>query len=136
MRSAASARKLVSALWQLNKGDEGVFEEEEEEIGWDAAAARRCSDHRRSASLEVSAPSPCHRLLVFCGDRSWSHPHPDIDSLVQFSKISRRKSKTMKNDEEQRSWHNGHAHGQWFSDVMSNGGTVEVSSTLLIIQIE
>ncbi|KAG2658628.1 uncharacterized protein LOC120702639 isoform X2 [Panicum virgatum] len=93
-RSAASARKLVSALWQLNKGDEGVFEEEEE-IGWDAAAARRCSDQQRSASLE-------------------------------FSKISRRKSKTMKDDEEQRSWHNGHAHGQWFSDVMSNGGTVEV----------
>ena len=131
-RSAASARKLVSALWQLNKGDSGAFEEEE--IGWDAAAVRRGSDHRRSASLEVSAPSPCHRLLVFCGDRSWSRP--DVDSLVQFSKISRRKSKTMKDDEEQRSWHNGHAHGQWFSDVMSNGGTVEVSSTLLIIQIE
>jgi hypothetical protein len=54
-RSAASARKLVSALWQLNKGDGGALEEEEEEIGWDAAAARRSSDHRRSASLEVSA---------------------------------------------------------------------------------
>ncbi|KAF8686232.1 hypothetical protein HU200_043615 [Digitaria exilis] len=53
-RSAASARKLVSALWQLNKGDDGALEEEEEEgIGWDAAAARRSSDHRRSASLEV-----------------------------------------------------------------------------------
>nr|CAB3446661.1 unnamed protein product [Digitaria exilis] len=91
-RSAASARKLVSALWQLNKGDDGALEEEEEEgIGWDAAAARRSSDHRRSASLE----------------------------------ISRRKSRALKDDEEQRSWHNGHAHGQWFSDVMSNGGAVE-----------
>ncbi|KAG2651111.1 uncharacterized protein At5g41620-like [Panicum virgatum] len=89
--SAASAQKLVSALWQLNKGDGGAFEEEEE-IGWDAAAVRRGSDHRRSVSLE----------------------------------ISRRKSKTMKDDGEQRSWHDGHAHGQWFSDVMSNGGTVEV----------
>ena len=49
-RSAASARKLVSALWQLNKGDAAF----EEEIGWDAAAERRGSDHRRSASLEVS----------------------------------------------------------------------------------
>ncbi|PUZ75792.1 hypothetical protein GQ55_1G235100 [Panicum hallii var. hallii] len=94
-RSAASARKLVSALWQLNKGDGGALEEEEEEIGWDAAAARRSSDHRRSASLE-------------------------------FSKISRRKSKALKDDGDQRSWHNGHAHGQWFSDVMSNGGTVKV----------
>ncbi|RCV06501.1 LOW QUALITY PROTEIN: hypothetical protein SETIT_1G167800v2 [Setaria italica] len=89
-RSAASARKLVSALWQLNKGDAAF----EEEIGWDAAAERRGSDHRRSASLE-------------------------------FSKISRRKSKVLKDDGEQRSWHNGHAHGQWFSDVMSHGGTME-----------
>ncbi|CAL5021852.1 unnamed protein product [Urochloa decumbens] len=90
-RSAASARKLVSALWQVNKGD-GAFGEEEEEVGWDA---RRSSDHRRSASLE-------------------------------FSKISRRNSKPLKDDGEQRSWHNGYAHGQWFSDVMSNGGgTVE-----------
>ncbi|KAF8689523.1 hypothetical protein HU200_041852 [Digitaria exilis] len=53
-RSAASARKLVSALWQMNKGDDGALEEEEEGIGWDAAAAaRRSLDHRRSASLEV-----------------------------------------------------------------------------------
>ncbi|RLN09465.1 hypothetical protein C2845_PM11G05550 [Panicum miliaceum] len=95
-RSAASARKLVTALWQLNKGDGGAFEEEaEEEIGWDATAARRSSDHRRSASLE-------------------------------FSKISRRKSKALKDDGDQRSWHNGHAHGQWFLDVLSNGATVEV----------
>nr|CAB3449839.1 unnamed protein product [Digitaria exilis] len=95
-RSAASARKLVSALWQMNKGDDGALEEEEEGIGWDAAAAaRRSLDHRRSASLELS-------------------------------KISRRKSRALKDDEEQRSWHNGHAHGQWFSDVMSNGGAVEV----------
>ena len=130
MRSAASARKLLSALWQLNKGDSGAFEEEE--IGWDAAAVRRGSDHRRSVSLEVSAPPvSCHRVLVFCGDRSWSRP--DVDSLVQFSKLSRRKSKTMKDDGGQRSWHDGHAHGQWFSDVMSNGGTVEVSSKLIII---
>ncbi|CAL4887720.1 unnamed protein product [Urochloa decumbens] len=89
-RSAASARKLVSALWQVNKGD-GAFGGEEEEVGWDAAAARRSSDHRRSASLE-------------------------------FSKISRRNSKALKDDGDQRSWHNGYAHGQWFSDVMSNGG--------------
>ncbi|XP_062221137.1 uncharacterized protein LOC133920540 [Phragmites australis] len=89
--SAASARKLVSALWQLNKG--GAFEEEGE-IGWDAAAARRTSDHWRSASVE-------------------------------FSKMSRRKSKALKDDGE-RSWRNGHGHGQWFSDVVSNGGTVEV----------
>ncbi|CAL4969229.1 unnamed protein product [Urochloa decumbens] len=99
-RSAASARKLVSALWQVNKGGGGggAFGEEadeEGEVGWDAAAARRSSDHRRSASLE-------------------------------FSKISRRNSKALKDDGDQRSWHNGYAHGQWFSDVMSNGGgTVE-----------
>ncbi|XP_062219127.1 uncharacterized protein LOC133918971 [Phragmites australis] len=88
--SAASARKLVSALWQLNKG--GAFEEGE--VGWDAAAARRSSDHRRRASVE-------------------------------FSKMSRRKNKAL-NDDGERSWHNGHSHGQWFSDVMSNGGTTEV----------
>lgn len=49
----------------------------------------------------------------------------------QFYKISRRKSKVLKDDGEQRSWHNGHAHGQWFSDVISNGGTMKVSSNLL-----
>ena len=57
-RSAASARKLVSALWQHGKGG-SAFEEEEEEaegvVGWDDAAAKRrsSSDHRRSASVEV-----------------------------------------------------------------------------------
>ncbi|TVU29982.1 hypothetical protein EJB05_21581, partial [Eragrostis curvula] len=90
--SAASARKLVSALWQLDKGP-GACGEEEGEVGWDAAAARRGSDHRRSASVE-------------------------------FSKLSRRKSRALEGDGE-RSWHNGHAHGHWFSDVMSNGGTME-----------
>ncbi|KAJ1279244.1 hypothetical protein BS78_04G140600 [Paspalum vaginatum] len=101
-RSAASARKLVSALWQRNgskgRGGGALVEEEEEEegeVGWDAAAARRGSaDLRRSASLE-------------------------------FSKLTRRKSKAFKDDGE-RSWHHGHAHGQWFSDVMSNGGALEV----------
>lgn len=94
-RSTASARKLVSALWQLN-GDKsrGAFKEGEGEVGWDATAAHRGSDHRRSASLE-------------------------------FSKLASRKSKALKDDGE-RSWHNGHAHGQWFSDVMSNGGALEV----------
>ncbi|WVZ75318.1 hypothetical protein U9M48_023385 [Paspalum notatum var. saurae] len=101
-QSAASARKLVSALWQLNgskgRGGGALVEEEEEEeaeVGWDAAAARRGSaEHRRSASLE-------------------------------FSKLTRRKSKASKDDGD-RSWHHGHAHGQWFSDVMSNGGALEV----------
>ena len=54
-RSAASARKLVSALWQHSKGG-SAFEEEvgEGEVLWDAAAKRRSSsDHRRSASVEV-----------------------------------------------------------------------------------
>jgi hypothetical protein len=46
-RSAASARNLASAF-------EEDLEEEEGEVGWDAAAKRRsCSDHRRSASVEV-----------------------------------------------------------------------------------
>jgi hypothetical protein len=65
-RSVASARKLVSALWQLNKGDAAF---EEEEIGWDAAAERRGTDHRRSASLEVSDGSITILpwLLVSCG---------------------------------------------------------------------
>ncbi|OEL34028.1 hypothetical protein BAE44_0004953 [Dichanthelium oligosanthes] len=124
-RSTASARKLVSALWQLNKGD-GAFEEEE--VGWDAAAARRSSDHRRSASLEVSARhrvcvASCHSVLVFCSDRLC---YLTLIIPVQFSKISRRKSKALKDDDEQRSWHNGHPHGQWFSDAISNGGTIEV----------
>lgn len=55
--SAASARKLVSALWQLDKGVDAC--DGEGEVGWDAAAARRGEDHhRRSASVEVSA-LPC-----------------------------------------------------------------------------
>lgn len=57
-RSAASARKLVSALWQHGEGEE----EDEGEVGWDAAAKRRSSsDHRRSASVEVV----CVVLRVF-----------------------------------------------------------------------
>ncbi|KAG0533101.1 hypothetical protein BDA96_04G163400 [Sorghum bicolor] len=98
-RSAASARKLVTALWQHGKGGSAFEEEDEEEgeVGWDDAAAKRrsSSDHRGSASVEV------------------------------LSKLSRRKIKAFKDDGE-RSWHNGHAHahGHCFSDVMSNGGTV------------
>ncbi|KAK3158012.1 hypothetical protein QOZ80_2AG0131680 [Eleusine coracana subsp. coracana] len=96
--SAASARKLVSALWQLDNGVDAC--EGEGEVGWDAAAARRSSDHhRRSASLELS-------------------------------KLSRRKSKALEGDGD-RSWHNGHAHGHWFSDVISsNGGTMEAARGL------
>jgi hypothetical protein len=58
----ASARKLVSALWQL---DGGVADASEGEVGWDAAAARRGTDHhRRSSSMEVSQPSCC--LIIDC----------------------------------------------------------------------
>lgn len=66
-RSTASARKLVSALWQVNKGDGDGALEEEEGIGWDAAAARRSSDHhRRCASLEVSGGYFCGLLCCAC----------------------------------------------------------------------
>uniref|UniRef100_J3LD38 Uncharacterized protein n=1 Tax=Oryza brachyantha TaxID=4533 RepID=J3LD38_ORYBR len=41
---------------------------------------------------------------------------------VVFSKRSRTKSKALEADE-QRSWHNGH--GRWFSDMFSNGSTME-----------
>jgi hypothetical protein len=47
----------------------------------------------------------------------------------QLSKLSRRKSKALEGSAGgERSWHNnGHAHGHWFSDVMSNGGAMEVT---------
>lgn len=66
-RSAASARNLASAF-------EEDLEEEEGEVGWDAAAKRRsCSDHRRSASVELSKLSR-RKIGAFKdgdGGRSW-----------------------------------------------------------------
>ncbi|KAL6899089.1 hypothetical protein ACP4OV_005747 [Aristida adscensionis] len=96
--SAASARKLVGSPWRQKKGA-GAFEEEEEEtelVGWDAAVARQRSDHHRRSAS------------------------------MELSKMSRRKSSKAMEGDGDKSWHNGHAHGHWFSDVMSNGGTTEV----------
>ncbi|KAF0934717.1 hypothetical protein E2562_028314 [Oryza meyeriana var. granulata] len=83
-RSAASARKLVSALRQLSKGGSSPDDKD--------AAVRRSSAHRRCVSVE-------------------------------FSKRSRTKSKVLEADG-QSSWYNGHGH--WFSDMLSNGSTMEV----------
>jgi len=86
-RSAASARKLVSALWQHGKGG-GAFDGEEEEVGegevwWDAAAKRRSSsDHRRSASVEVvSAAARRVGLHVFVASLSLG---PALNLFVCF----------------------------------------------------
>ncbi|KAM0914938.1 hypothetical protein ACQ4PT_011203 [Festuca glaucescens] len=48
MHSSVSARKLVSALWQMNEG--GLLEEEEAGIARDAAARWGSAAHRRCAS--------------------------------------------------------------------------------------
>jgi hypothetical protein len=60
MHSSVSARKLVSALWQMNEG--GLLEEEEEAgIARDAAARWGSAAHRRCASsveVDVSCRSP------------------------------------------------------------------------------
>lgn len=57
MHSSVSARKLVSALWQMNEG--GLLEEEEEAgIARDAAARWGSAAHRRCASsVEISKRS-------------------------------------------------------------------------------
>jgi hypothetical protein len=67
MHSSVSARKLVSALWQMNEG--GLLEEEEEAgIARDAAARWGSAAHRRCASsveVDVSCRSPrCALSLI------------------------------------------------------------------------
>ncbi|KAL6634429.1 hypothetical protein ACP70R_027100 [Stipagrostis hirtigluma subsp. patula] len=71
-------------------------DEEETEAGWDAAVARRSSDHHRRSAS------------------------------LEFSKMSRRKSNKGLEADGEKNWHNGHAHGHWFPDVLSNGGKMEV----------
>jgi hypothetical protein len=66
MHSSVSARKLVSALWQMNEG--GLLEEEEAGIARDAAARWGSAAHRRCASsveVDVSCRSPrCALSLI------------------------------------------------------------------------
>ncbi|KAF7093984.1 hypothetical protein CFC21_096349 [Triticum aestivum] len=75
MHSSVSARKLVSALWQMNEG--GLLEEEEEEarIARDAAARRgSAAAHRRCASsVEISKRSRTRSKVVSEADhgRHW-----------------------------------------------------------------
>ncbi|KAF7099700.1 hypothetical protein CFC21_101303 [Triticum aestivum] len=74
MHSSVSARKLVSALWQMNEG--GLLEEEEEaRIARDAAARRgSAAAHRRSASsVEISKRSRTRSKVVSEADhgRHW-----------------------------------------------------------------
>ncbi|XP_020169511.1 uncharacterized protein [Aegilops tauschii subsp. strangulata] len=74
MHSSVSARKLVSALWQMNEG--GLLEEEEEaRIARDAAARRSsAAAHRRCASsVEISKRSRTRSKVVSDADhgRHW-----------------------------------------------------------------
>jgi hypothetical protein len=129
----ASARKLVTALWQL---DRGVADAGEGEVAWDAAAARRGSDlHRRSSSMEVSQRCCC--LIIDCSCSLQMVVHASSEPLSwyvylfipppfpeQLSKLSIRKTNALLEGSAggERSWHNGHAHDHWTSDALSNGG--------------
>ncbi|CAM0957899.1 unnamed protein product [Alopecurus aequalis] len=66
MHSSVSARKLVSALWQM---EGGLFEEEEEAgVVRDAAARRGSAAHRRCASLVEIAKRSRTKSKVLDGD--------------------------------------------------------------------
>lgn len=90
-RSAASARKLVTALWQHGKGGSAFEEEDEEEgeVGWDDAAAKRrsSSDHRGSASVEVVSAArravPC--CMCFVVSLSLGRPALNLFCLLSCS---------------------------------------------------
>ncbi|XP_006648657.3 coiled-coil domain-containing protein 177-like [Oryza brachyantha] len=94
---------------------------------------RRCHDGAAAADGTRSAAS-ARKLVGALRQLSKGGSSPDEDAArrssahrrcvsVEFSKRSRTKSKALEADE-QRSWHNGH--GRWFSDMFSNGSTMEV----------
>uniref|UniRef100_A0A0E0K052 Uncharacterized protein n=1 Tax=Oryza punctata TaxID=4537 RepID=A0A0E0K052_ORYPU len=102
-----SSRKMSESSWNDRRchggaaGDDGTRS---------AASARKLVGALRQLSSpdeDAARRSSAHRRCV----------------SVEFSKRSRTKSKALEADG-QRSWHNGHGH--WFSDMLSNGSTVEV----------
>uniref|UniRef100_A0A0E0CKX2 Uncharacterized protein n=1 Tax=Oryza meridionalis TaxID=40149 RepID=A0A0E0CKX2_9ORYZ len=106
-----SSRKMSESSWNGRRCHGGAAAAAADDGTRSAASARKLVGALRQLSSpddeDAARRSSAHRRCV----------------SVEFSKRSRTRSKALEADG-QRSWHNGHGH--WFSDMLSNGSTMEV----------